>query len=48
VKIKYTDLTSEEFATKMDGFKQNLDTLFAESDKLEKEIKKQLGGLKYG
>jgi type I restriction enzyme M protein len=48
VKIKYTDLTPKQFATKMDGFKKNLDSLFAESKKLEKEIKKQLGGLKYG
>jgi type I restriction enzyme M protein len=48
VKIEYTDLTPEQFAAKMDGFKQNLDSLFAESQKLETEIKKQLGGLKYG
>jgi type I restriction enzyme M protein len=47
VKIEYTDLTPEQFAAKMDGFKQNLDSLFAESKELEKEIKKQLGGLKY-
>lgn len=48
VKIEYTDLTPKQFAEKMDGFKQNLDSLFAESKELEKEIKKQLGGLKYG
>jgi type I restriction enzyme M protein len=48
VKIEYADLTPEQFAAKMDGFKQNLDSLFAESKELEKEIKKQLGGLKYG
>lgn len=48
VKIEYTDLTPKQFADKMDGFKQNLDSLFAESKELEKEIKKQLGGLKYG
>ena len=48
VKIEYTDLTPKQFAEKMDGFKQNLDALFAESKDLEKEIKKQLGGLKYG
>ncbi len=47
VKIEYTDITPAEFAAKMDGFKQNLDSLFAESKELEKEIKKQLGGLKY-
>lgn len=48
VKIEYTDLTPEQFAAKMDGYKKNLDALFAESKELEKEIKKQLGGLKYG
>ena len=48
VKIEYTDITPKQFAAKMDGFKQNLDSLFAESKELEKEIKKQLGGLKYG
>jgi type I restriction enzyme M protein len=47
VKIEYTDITPKQFTAKMDGFKQNLDSLFAESQKLEKEIKKQLGGLKY-
>jgi type I restriction enzyme M protein len=48
VKIEYTDITPKQFATKMDCFKDNLDSLFAESQKLEKEIKKQLDGLKYG
>jgi type I restriction enzyme M protein len=47
VKIEYTDLTPKQFAQKMDGFKKNLDSLFEESKQLEKEIKKQLGGLKY-
>ena len=47
VKIEYSDITPEEFATKMDGFTQNLDRLFAESRTLESEIEKQLGGLKY-
>ncbi len=47
VKIEYTDITSEEFATKMNGFKSNLDRLFAESKNLEKDIQKQLNGLKY-
>jgi hypothetical protein len=31
----------------MDGFKGNLDSLFAESKELEEEIKKRLRGLKY-
>jgi type I restriction enzyme M protein len=47
VKIEYTDLTPKQFAEKMNTYKENLDSLFAESQKLEKEIKKQLGGLKY-
>lgn len=47
VKIEYTDITPEEFAAKMEGYKSNLDTLFAESKTLEKEIQKQLKSLKY-
>ena len=47
VKIEYTDITSKEFETKMNGFKNNLDKLFAESKTLEKEIQKQLQTLKY-
>ncbi len=47
VKIDYTDLTPAEFETKIHGFKSNLDSLFAESKTLEKEIQKQLNGLKY-
>ncbi len=47
VKIEYTDITPEQFTAKMDDFKHNLDLLFAESQDLEKEIKKQLGALKY-
>ena len=48
VKIEYSDITPKQFTAKMDGFKNNLDSLFQESKELEKEIKKQLGGLKYG
>ena len=47
VRIDYVDLRPEEFIARIDGFKQSLDSLFAESRDLEKEIKKQLGGLKY-
>ena len=47
VKIEHTDITPEAFAEKMEGFKANLDSLFAESKTLEKEIQKQLNGLKY-
>ena len=47
VKIEYTDITPKEFETKMNGFKTNLESLFAESKTLEKEILRQLNGLKY-
>ena len=47
VKIEYTDITPKEFETKMNGFKTNLDNLFSDSKTLEKEIQKQLNGLKY-
>jgi type I restriction enzyme M protein len=47
VKIEYTDITTKEFEALMNGFKTNLDSLFAESKTLEKEIQKQLNGLKY-
>jgi type I restriction enzyme M protein len=47
VKIEYTDISPAEFETKMNSFKTNLDSLFAESKILEIEIQKQLNGLKY-
>ena len=47
VKIEYVDLTPKQFAATMNEYKKNLDSLFEESNSLEKEIKKQLGGLKY-
>ena len=47
VKIEYVDITPEAFAAIMEAFKSNLNSLFAESKELEKEIQKQLGGLKY-
>ena len=47
VKIEYTDISPEEFESKMNGFKANLDSLFTESKTLENEIQKQLNGLKY-
>jgi type I restriction enzyme M protein len=48
VKIEYSDLTPAQFAEKMQGFTDRLDGLFRESAGLEREIKKQLAGLKYG
>ena len=47
VKIEYVDLTPEEFAEKMHGFTTRLDELFAESHRLEEEIKQQLERVKY-
>ncbi|MCG8752876.1 SAM-dependent DNA methyltransferase [Tenacibaculum finnmarkense] len=47
VKIEYTDISSDEFTAKMKGFEDNLESLFAESKGLEKEIKHNLKGLKY-
>lgn len=47
VKIEYTDITAKEFEAKINDFKSNLDSLFVESKKLEKEIQKQLSGLEY-
>jgi len=47
VKIEYTDITPEKFASKMQGYTDNLDNLFAESKDLEVEIKGQIASLKY-
>jgi len=47
VKIEYTDITPEQFATRMNGFTNNLDLLFKQSSELEVEIKKQLAEVKY-
>jgi len=47
VKIEYTDITPNEFGKVMDKHKNNLDSLFADSKILEKEIKKQLDCLNY-
>lgn len=47
IKIKYSDITPQEFASKMNAYKISLDRLFLESKEQELEIKKQLEGLKY-
>lgn len=47
VKIEYVELTPEEFTEKMNGFTTRLDEMFAESRRLEDEIRKQLGRVKY-
>lgn len=45
IKIEYTDITPEEFEAKMTAYKQTLAELFTESNRLDEEIMKQLGGL---
>jgi type I restriction enzyme M protein len=47
VKIEYTDITPEEFNTKMNSYKANLNQMFSESRSLEDEINKQLESLSY-
>jgi type I restriction enzyme M protein len=47
VKIEYTDISQDQFETKLRGFTDNLDRLFTESKHLEKEITKQVESLKY-
>lgn len=47
VKIEYVDITAEEFETKLKGFEESLNKLFAEGRELETEIKNNLKGLRY-
>lgn len=47
VKIEYADLTPAQFAAKLQGFSENLDSLFKESAGLEQDIRKKLAGLRY-
>ncbi|XGI78399.1 class I SAM-dependent DNA methyltransferase [Enterobacter hormaechei] len=47
VKMEYTDMTPEQFSTKMKEFTDNLENLFSKSQKLETDITKQIAGLKY-
>lgn len=47
VKIEYSDLTPAQFTEKLQKFTTKLDELFKESTHLEREIKKQLAGLRY-
>lgn len=47
VKIEYTDITPQEFASKMKTFESNLANLFSESKMLEMQIQNNLKGLKY-
>lgn len=47
IKIEYVEITADEFEQKMTNHKKSLKALFEESSELEKEILKQLEGLKY-
>lgn len=47
VKIEYVELTQEEFEAKIRAYEENLDVLFNEGDKLNKQIKEQLSKLKF-
>lgn len=47
VKVEYVDLTPEEFAGKMGSITSRLDEMFAESHRLENEIKRQLKRVEY-
>lgn len=47
VKVEYVDLTPAQFASKLQGFTENLDNLFKESAGLEQNIRKKLAGLRY-
>lgn len=47
IKIKYVDITKEEFDTKLQSFQEKLADLFSEGNKLDKEIQNNLKGLKY-
>ena len=47
VKIDYAEITPEEFQTKMNAFKSDLQKYFAESVELQNEISRQLENLVY-
>lgn len=47
IKIDYVDITAEEFNARMTDYEAKLTELFDESHRLESEIMKQLGNLKF-
>lgn len=47
VKIEYIELTQEEFAEKMNSYTSELENLFNEGNKLQKEIMEQLKKVRY-
>ena len=47
IKIEYVPMTEEEFEQKINGYKNELNKLFDENSKLEKQIKDNLEKMKY-
>jgi len=47
VKVEHVEMTPEEFAKEVKARTKRLDSLFLESNRLEKAIKSQMGGLKF-
>lgn len=47
IKIEYVEMSQEEFQSKMDQYTKELEEYFIESEKLQKEIIKQLKKVKY-
>ncbi len=47
IKIDYVDITEEEFNKRMNEYRETLTAQFEESHRLEEEILKQLGSLKF-
>lgn len=47
VKITYSDLTSQQFKSKLINYQRNIEEMFVESMVLEKKIKKQLSEIDY-
>ena len=48
VKIEYADITTEEFNTKLKDFDSSLESLFLDSNRLEKKIQNNLKHISYG
>ena len=47
IKLEYSAMTSEEFKETIDEYSKTLDKLFNEKSECEKELKKNLGMMKY-
>ena len=47
IKIEYVDITQDEFETKMKGFDDTLNSLFADGEDLASDIQNNLKGLRF-